>query len=63
MAAEPTDRAVMHDQIMSQPTLLRDLVEPAARQVADALDRVQPQRWHAIYTAGCGDSYYAGAGL
>ena len=60
MAAEPTDRAVMHDQITSQPALLRDIVEPAARQVADALDRVQPQRWQAIYTAGCGDSYYAG---
>ena len=60
MAAEPTDRAVMHDQITSQPALLRDVVEPATRQVADALDRVQPQRWQAIYTAGCGDSYYAG---
>ena len=60
MAAESSDRAVMRDQIMSQPVLLRDIVEPAARQVADALRDVQPQRWQAIYTAGCGDSFYAG---
>ena len=60
MATESSDRAVMRDQILSQPALLRDIVEPATRQVADALGRVQPQRWQAIYTAGCGDSYYAG---
>ena len=60
MAAESSDRAVMRDQILSQPTLLRDIVEPATRQVADALRDVQPERWQAIYTAGCGDSFYAG---
>ena len=60
MAAESPDRAVMRDQIMSQPALLREVVAPATQQVAEALRDVQPQRWQAIYTAGCGDSYYAG---
>jgi glucosamine--fructose-6-phosphate aminotransferase (isomerizing) len=60
MADASSDRAVMRDQIASQPALLRDLVEPATRQVADALRGVQPQGWQAIYTAGCGDSFHAG---
>ena len=60
MAAESSPRTVMRDQIMSQPALLRDIVEPAAQKVADALHDVKPQRWQAIYTAGCGDSFYAG---
>ena len=60
MAAESSPRAAMRDQIMSQPALLRDIVEPTAQQVAAALQDVQPQRWQAIYTAGCGDSFYAG---
>ena len=60
MAAESSPRAAMRDQIMSQPALLRDIVEPAAQQVADALQDVQPQHWQVIYTAGCGDSFYAG---
>lgn len=60
MAAEASARAVMRDQIVSQPALLRDIIEPATRQVAEALRDVQPQRWQAIYTAGCGDSFYAG---
>ena len=60
MAAEASARAVMREQIMSQPALLRDIVEPATRQVAEALRDVQPQRWQVIYTAGCGDSFYAG---
>lgn len=60
MAAESSDRAAMRNQIMSQPALLRDMVEPATQSVAAALRDVEPQRWQAIYTAGCGDSYYAG---
>lgn len=60
MAAEASPRAAMRDQILSQPALLRDIVEPATQQVAAALRDVQPQRWQAIYTAGCGDSFYAG---
>ncbi len=60
MAAESSPRTVMRDQIMSQPALLRDIVEPAAQKVADALCDVKPQHWQAIYTAGCGDSFYAG---
>ena len=60
MAAESPPRTVMRDQITSQPALLRDIVEPAAQHVADALRDVKPQHWQAIYTAGCGDSFYAG---
>ena len=60
MAAESSPRAAMRDQILSQPALLRDIVGPAAQQVADALCDVKPQHWQAIYTAGCGDSFYAG---
>ena len=59
--AEPSSHlAVMREQITSQPELLRGIVEPAARQVEDALREVQPERWRAVYTAGCGDSFYAG---
>ena len=59
--AEPSSHIVaMRQQITSQPALLRDIVEPAVRQVEDALRDVQPERWRAIYTAGCGDSFYAG---
>ena len=60
MTTESPDHAVMRAQIMSQPVLLRDIVEPATQQVANALRDAQPQRWQAIYTAGCGDSFYAG---
>ena len=59
--AEPASHiAAMRQQITSQPALLRDIVEPAAREVELALREVQPQRWRAVYTAGCGDSFYAG---
>ena len=60
MAEASSDRAVMREQIASQPALLRDIVEPAARRVEEALGHVQPERWKVIYTAGCGDSFYAG---
>ena len=59
--AEPSSHlAVMREQITSQPALLRDIVEPTARRVEDAFRELQPQRWRVIYTAGCGDSFYAG---
>ena len=60
MAEASSDRAIMREQIASQPALLRDIVEPAARRVEEALRLVQPERWSVIYTAGCGDSFYAG---
>ena len=60
MAEASSERAVMRDQIASQPALLRDIVEPAAQRVEEALRGVQPERWRLIYTAGCGDSFYAG---
>ena len=60
MAQPASHIAAMREQITSQPALLRDIVEPAAQQVELALREVQPQRWRAVYTAGCGDSYYAG---
>ena len=60
MAEASSHLAVMRQQITSQPDLLRDIVEPAAREVEDALRDVQPQHWRVVYTAGCGDSFYAG---
>ena len=60
MAEVPSVRGVMREQIASQPALLRDIVEPAARRVEEALRDVQPERWRLVYTAGCGDSFYAG---
>ena len=60
MAEAPSVRGAMREQIVSQPALLRNIVEPAARSVEEALRDVQPERWRLIYTAGCGDSFYAG---
>jgi glucosamine--fructose-6-phosphate aminotransferase (isomerizing) len=36
------------------------MFETTERLVHDTLASLQPQRWQAIYTAGCGDSFYAG---
>ncbi len=59
MAANTTRRA-MYDQIISQPALLRDVCERAEPIVVQALASFDTDRWRSIYTAGCGDSYYAG---
>jgi glucosamine--fructose-6-phosphate aminotransferase (isomerizing) len=51
---------MMYQQIISQPALLSEMFALAERLVHETLAQVQPQRWQAIYTAGCGDSFYAG---
>lgn len=59
MTTDPT-RRIMYDQIVSQPDLLLHMFDTATNVVHDSLARFQPQRWQALYTAGCGDSFYAG---
>ena len=51
---------MMHAQIVSQPSLLRETFERTEQRVREALAHFQVQRWQAVYTAGCGDSFYAG---
>ena len=53
-------RRAMYDQIISQPALLRDVCERAEPLVRQVFDACPTDRWRHIYTAGCGDSYYAG---
>jgi glucosamine--fructose-6-phosphate aminotransferase (isomerizing) len=60
MATAASPRQMMYAQIVSQPALLLEVFDTTERAVQDAFTRFQPQRWQAIYTAGCGDSYYAG---
>ncbi len=59
MEANATRRA-MYDQIVSRPALLREVCERAEPQVKQVLEANRTDRWRSIYTAGCGDSYYAG---
>ena len=51
---------MMFAQIVSQPALLGEIFEQTEHCVHDALRRFQGEQWQAIYTAGCGDSFYAG---
>lgn len=60
MAAAESPRQMMYAQIVSQPALLREVFDTAERAVQVALSAYEPQRWQALYTAGCGDSFYAG---
>ena len=60
MATAASPRQMMYAQIMSQPALLLEVFEATERAVQDAFTAFEPQRWQAIYTAGCGDSFYAG---
>ncbi len=53
-------RQAMYNQIVSQPALLREVCERAEPLVRQVLDSCRTDRWRSIYTAGCGDSYYAG---
>ena len=57
--ADPV-RQAMYDQIISQPPLLLEVLERAEQRVQRVLARFEAHRWQAIYTAGCGDSFYAG---
>ena len=60
MATAASPRRMMYAQIVSQPALLLEVFDATERAVQDAFTHFQPQRWQAIYTAGCGDSFYAG---
>jgi glucosamine--fructose-6-phosphate aminotransferase (isomerizing) len=60
MATAASPRQMMYAQILSQPALLLEVFDTAERAVQEAFSHFQPQRWQAIYTAGCGDSFYAG---
>jgi glucosamine--fructose-6-phosphate aminotransferase (isomerizing) len=51
---------MMYAQILSQPALLLEVFDTVERAVQEAFSHFQSQRWQAIYTAGCGDSFYAG---
>ena len=56
MATAASPRHMMYAQIVSQPALLLEVFDATEQAVQDAFTRFQPQRWQAIYTAGCGDS-------
>src|SRR5689334_8633727 len=60
MATAASPRQMMYAQIVSQPALLLDVFDATERAIQNAFAQMQPQRWQAIYTAGCGDSFYAG---
>jgi len=60
MATAASPRQMMYAQILSQPALLLEVFDATERLVQEAFAHFQPQRWQAIYTAGCGDSFYAG---
>ena len=60
MTDTTSTRQAMYAQIVSQPALLQEVFERAEERVHSALAGFEVQRWQAIYTAGCGDSFYAG---
>ena len=53
-------RQAMYDQIVSQPALVREVCDRAEPLIKQVLETCRTDRWRRIYTAGCGDSYYAG---
>lgn len=60
MSSSASARQMMSAQIVSQPALLEEIFERVEHSVRDVLGRFQAQQWLAMYTAGCGDSFYAG---
>ena len=60
MATAASPRQMMYAQIVSQPALLLDVFDATEHAIQDAFAHFQSQRWQTIYTAGCGDSFYAG---
>ena len=60
MSSSPSSRHMMYAQIVSQPALLGEVFEQTDHCVHEVLRRFQGEQWQAIYTAGCGDSFYAG---
>src|SRR5215470_8405867 len=60
MATAASPRHMMYAQIVNQPALLLDVFDATEHAIQDALGHFQSERWQTIYTAGCGDSFYAG---
>lgn len=60
MPSTASSREMMYAQIVSQPALLLEIFDDAKRLVDDVFAQFPAQRWQAVYTGGCGDSYYAG---
>src|SRR5215475_11366729 len=60
MATAASPRQMMYAQIVSQPALLLEVFDATEQAVQDACTHFHPHLWQAIYTAGCGDSFYAG---
>ena len=60
MTTETPARRAMYDQIMSQPALLPEVCDRAEPLVRQVLSQLPAEQWQALYTAGCGDSFYAG---
>ena len=60
MTSTMPSRAMMYNQIVSQPALLLEMFDHAKQRVDEVLSQFPEQRWQAVYTGGCGDSFYAG---
>jgi glucosamine--fructose-6-phosphate aminotransferase (isomerizing) len=53
-------RQAMYEQIVSQPGLVLEVFDRVEQSVREALAVLPVQHLQAVYTAGCGDSFYAG---
>lgn len=60
MPSTAPSREMMYAQIVSQPALLLEIFDDAKQRVDDVFAQFPEQRWQAVYTGGCGDSFYAG---
>ncbi len=60
MTSAMPSREMMYKQIVSQPALLLEIFDQAKQRVDEVLSQFPEQRWQAVYTGGCGDSFYAG---
>ena len=60
MPSTVPSREMMYAQIVSQPALLLEVFDDAKQRVDDVFAQFPGQRWQAVYTGGCGDSFYAG---
>lgn len=60
MTVEASARQGMYDQIVSQPALLTEVCKRAESIVQQGLAQFPTAQWQTVYTAGCGDSFYAG---
>jgi glucosamine--fructose-6-phosphate aminotransferase (isomerizing) len=60
MPSTAPSRKMMYAQIVSQPALLLEIFDDAKQRVDDLFAQFPGQHWQAVYTGGCGDSFYAG---